>query len=84
MGSTTGSFSFRPAIPVTFINESKKVNVFVLLDTGADLTVIPYELAKILNINLKKEKIKLRGFKEESSVYSSLIEIRKNDLYLDL
>src|SRR3989338_10784833 len=71
-----GSYSYRPIIPVAFINGDKAINVFVLLDTGADITILPWGFARILQLDLTKEKTKLKGFKEESGVYSGLVEIR--------
>ncbi len=70
-----GSYSYRPVIPVKFINGTRFLNSFVLLDSGADITVLTWGHAVILGLKLSKEKSKLYGFKEEASVYESAVEI---------
>lgn len=69
-----GSFSYRPIIPVKFVNDANFINAFVLVDTGADVTVLPWGYAKILDLKLGKET-KLFGFKEECKAYQSKVKI---------
>ena len=64
-----GSYSYRPIIPVTFSNGAKSINAFVLLDTGADITIVPWGFARLFQLGLEKENTKLKGFREERRVY---------------
>ncbi|MEW6481975.1 MAG: aspartyl protease family protein [bacterium] len=40
----------KPVIPVTIIGMKRKVNVFMLLDSGADISMIPYSVGEAIGI----------------------------------
>jgi len=51
-----------PYIDVTFKNGKKIIPVMALIDSGADITILPIEIAGVLGIELNiKEKIKLHA-----------------------
>lgn len=70
-----GTVRYRPIIPITLTNGKTSLGVSALLDTGADITVISESLARSLGLDLTEEKETLKGFKEETKVYSSLAGI---------
>lgn len=70
-----GTTSYRPVIPVKFINGDKFVRSLALLDSGCDVTVLPWDYAVILKLQLSKDRQKLFGFREESQVYESAVDI---------
>lgn len=41
-----------PAIPVTLIGEKEKIDIIGILDSGADYTIIPVDMAEILGLDL--------------------------------
>jgi predicted aspartyl protease len=47
---------YRPAIPITIHAGGSRVERFALVDTGADLTVIPGEIASFLGIVPDRDK----------------------------
>lgn len=51
-----------PSIPVILKGNSETtIEVTALLDSGADLSVIPLDFAQLLNLDLNKEKTKAYG-----------------------
>ena len=65
-----------PSIPITFFgNNSIPIEVICLLDSGADVSVIPEGLAKFLNINLSGKKEKSHGIGGDVEVINSRVSI---------
>lgn len=68
---------FRPMIPVTFRNNKEEFRSYALIDSGADHTILPIEIAGILKIELSHQ----HSFNVESAggntfkVYKSPTEI---------
>lgn len=56
-----GSLVKTPSIPVTMIGKKDAVEVIALIDSGADISVIPKEMAEILGFNLKRKSHKSFG-----------------------
>ncbi|OGC81792.1 MAG: hypothetical protein A2V81_01640 [Candidatus Abawacabacteria bacterium RBG_16_42_10] len=57
-----GASLYRPSIPITFQNGSKSITVEALIDSGADFTVLPIEIAGVLGIKLNiKNKESFQG-----------------------
>lgn len=48
----------KPFIPVTIVGPKKKLNVFVLIDSGADISMIPYSAGEFLGFEFVMD---LRG-----------------------
>ena len=45
---------YRPLIPLTF-NGKESIDIFGLLDSGSDMTIIPADMAEAIGINLENE-----------------------------
>lgn len=66
--------SYEPPAPLAEINlrnieTGKRVkNISVLLDTGADVSLLPLSAIKKLNIERSGEKVKLIGFDESENI----------------
>lgn len=43
---------FRPTVPIIFKNESKFIQTEAVIDSGSDFTILPIEIAGILDIKL--------------------------------
>jgi len=56
-----GSSSYGPYIPLTIKGPEASIDMLFLLDSGADYTVIPIELAEILGLDLSKPKERTSG-----------------------
>ena len=41
---------YRPLVPINFNGKKEKIDIFGLLDSGSDITIIPIDLAEILEI----------------------------------
>lgn len=50
-----------PAIPVTLIGPKEKIDVVGLLDSGADFSFIPYDMAEVLGLNLSQKPQDIGG-----------------------
>lgn len=50
-----------PAIPVTLIGSKEKIDVIGLLDSGADFSFIPYDMAEVLGLNLSQKPQDIGG-----------------------
>jgi hypothetical protein len=42
----------KPIIPVTIIGPRRKVNTFMILDSGADISMIPYSVGETIGLEL--------------------------------
>jgi len=47
---------FRPTVPIMFKNKSKFIHTEAIVDSGADFTILPIEIAGILDIKLDLRK----------------------------
>jgi len=45
-----------PTIPVTIVGPKRRLNVFMLLDSGADLSLVPYSVGETIGLELDIEK----------------------------
>ncbi len=45
-----------PLIPVTIIGPSRSVDLFMLLDSGADISLLPYSVGEIIGLPPSMEK----------------------------
>lgn len=43
---------WKPVLPVTLAGPKGKVNLFMLLDSGADLSLIPYSVGEMIGLEL--------------------------------
>jgi len=46
----------RPYVQVTLINNKNKVTQWMYMDSGADITLIPFSVGKFLGFELKKDE----------------------------
>ncbi len=53
--SSNGKKIFRPSIPITFQVGKKEFPVEALIDSGADMTILPIEIAGYFDFKLGKE-----------------------------
>lgn len=72
-----GSKIFRPTVPVVFKNKSKFIQTEAIIDSGADFTILPIEIAGILDIKLDlRTKTVFHGAGSNPfTVYPSPVEI---------
>jgi len=68
---------FRPMIPVTFKANNKEFKTYSLIDSGADYSVLPIEIASIFNLQLSDQpRYNILGAGGNSfQIYKSPIEI---------
>ena len=69
-----------PSIPITLSNGSGKYQFIALLDSGADISIIPQDVAELLGIDLngKKEEARGIGGKVPAIQKNISIELGKN------
>ena len=70
-----GGFVSRPRIPIVLHGEKSSVTVAALIDSGCDITVIPYDLAQAIGLKLEGEKSVLFAFRESTEVIHSKVGI---------
>ena len=57
-----GTMNYRPCVPVTFHHGEKKFSVgHALVDTGSDITIVPLEIAHVLELELDDSKAIVLG-----------------------
>lgn len=49
---SNGSKIFRPTVSIIFKNKSRFINTEAIIDSGADFTILPIEIAGILDVKL--------------------------------
>lgn len=54
-----GRLSVMPYLPLTLTNESRSVEVMALLDTGASVNVLPYEIGVQLGAAWEKQTVQI-------------------------
>lgn len=66
----------KPTIKITLYGRTKTpIDVIALLDSGADVSIIPKGLAEYLNLNLKDKDIS-KGIGGEITIWNTLVNIR--------
>lgn len=72
-----GSKIFRPTVSIVFKNKSKFIQTEAVIDSGADFTILPIEIAGILDIKLDlRTKATFYGAGSTPfTVYASPVEI---------
>lgn len=72
----------QPIIPVTIIGAKQRVNVSMLLDSGADLSLIPYSVGEAIGLELDMEnRGEVQGLGEGSVPYIlSQVRIKIGDI----
>jgi predicted aspartyl protease len=76
----------RPYLPVTILNQkkNKEINVYALIDTGADECALPASLASLLGHNLKSGyKKKINTGNGLTTAYSHSIRIKAFNFVTD-
>ncbi len=68
----SGTIIYRPLIPLT-LEGKEKFDVFSILDSGSDITIIPIEIAEFLDIKYVKEN-------EVSGITGSSIKAKEGKL----
>ena len=60
----------KPVIPVTIIGSNRKVKVFMLLDSGADISMIPYSVGEVIGLEFDiTARDEIQGIGEGSVPY---------------
>lgn len=75
-----GGFVKCPMVPVTITgNSAMRIEFMALLDSGADLSVIPKDVAELLNLDIHKETSKSKGIGGDVNVINTnlLVNISK-------
>jgi hypothetical protein len=72
-----GTKIFRPTVPIVFKNQEKFIQTEAIIDSGADFTILPIEMAGFLGIKLEtKAKMIFHGAGSNPfTVYRSPVEV---------
>lgn len=71
-----GNIIKTPSIPIIISGDSQlRIEVIALLDSGADVSIIPLDVAELLQINLNDEKSKSRGIGGEVEVINTKMSV---------
>ncbi|MBU0684872.1 MAG: retropepsin-like aspartic protease [Thermoplasmatota archaeon] len=65
-----------PTIPVTFIGPSDTVEIMAILDSGADISVLPLEVGQLLGLDLTKDKGPCGGIGGEVETAEDHVRVR--------
>ena len=65
-----------PYIPIEIKGNSYWIQTMALLDSGADISIIPKDLAELLGLDLTGEKTKANGIGGEITVINSRVLVR--------
>jgi len=61
---------FKPIVPVGIVGPKHNINVMMLLDSGADISMIPYSVGEVLGLELNmKTRSEAQGIGEGSVSY---------------
>ena len=76
----------KPVIPVTVIGPKRKVKTFMLLDSGADISLIPYSAGEIIGLDLDMTtRSEIQGVGEGSVPYApSQIKLQIEDIEITI
>lgn len=83
----------RPIIPISLNHKNHTIRYEALIDSGADFSIFPIEIARRLNISFKKENIiyfsglednLIEGFKSKIILRIGKLEIKTNIVFADL
>ncbi|MFH0937338.1 MAG: retropepsin-like aspartic protease [Candidatus Daviesbacteria bacterium] len=86
-------YLLRPIIPVSLSYKNRSIHYEALIDSGADFSIFPLEIAKMLNISLKKEDSIyfsglgdefMEGFKSKIILRINKLEFKTNVVFADL
>ena len=73
-----------PSIPVNLRGKSPNwIEFMALVDSGADLSVVPQDVAELLNFDLSGEKDKSRGIGGEVEVINTKMQVNINRKHED-
>ena len=67
-----GSIKYRPRVEIRLSNKEKSIKLAMLVDSGADISLIPFEVAEILELELK-DKIKSSSASGHFDTYASTV-----------
>jgi len=60
----------KPIIPLTIIGPRRKIKVFAILDSGADISMIPYSVGEVIGLELDMStRSEIQGIGEGSVPY---------------
>ncbi len=60
----------KPVVPVTIIGPKRRVKVFMLLDSGADISMIPHSVGEVIGLDLDMTtRSEVQGIGEGSVPY---------------
>lgn len=86
-------YLLRPIIPVSLSYKNHSVRYEALIDSGADFSIFPIEIAQKLGVNLKRENIIcfsglgdefIEGFKSKIILIIGKLEFKTNVVFADL
>ena len=66
-----GSYVSRPRVLVTLKGSKTSIDIPALIDSGADTSVIPNQVAKPIGLNIEGEKTKIYTYLESTDVVRS-------------
>ncbi len=72
----------KPIIPITVIGPARKMKIFALLDSGADISIIPYSAGEIIGLELNMTtRSEIQGIGEGSVPYVvSVVNLQIEDV----
>ena len=65
-----------PTIPVTFVGPSDSVDLVAILDSGADISVLPLEIGEQLGLSLTKDRSPCAGIGGDVETSEDHVRIR--------
>lgn len=75
----SGAYISRPLIPVILSGIKDSLEIFALVDSGSDITVIPEGIADAIGLRKQGKKDKLYAYREENDVIESKADIKFED-----
>lgn len=70
-----GRYILRPKIFIVLSGKNMSIRVVSLIDSGSDVTVIPYGIAEAIGLQMDGERDKLYAFREYSEIINSSASI---------
>jgi predicted aspartyl protease len=65
-----------PTIPVTFIGPEESIDIIAILDSGADISVLPMEVGELLGLDLTKNRSPCSGIGGEVDTAENQVRVR--------